>query len=254
MRFVIWSDRDWARPRRVIRMRHLCDILPVLSPQEGYDRAATIYDRWHWTEFWRRNERPIVAAWLHGLVPGLALDAGSGTGNYRSELEARGHICIAVDLSLEMLRVQGRKNKHHHGMTRCDLSQGDLRCLPFTSSIFDHVLCTRVLSHIERLEAALSELARVVRPKGSLLLTDVHPSHPYEHVTIRNSFRVAIQIHKHAITDLIDAATASGRFRMLWIREYCLQDLAWKPPPQRFQKIYDSPNTPIFYVCSLQRV
>lgn len=233
-------------------MRHLYDVLPALSPREGYDRAASIYDNWHWAKFWRENELPVVAEWLDGLAPGLALDAGSGTGTYRFQFQARGHRCVAVDLSLEMLKVQEMRCAGK--MDQWGLFQGDIQSLPFTPSKFDYLLCARVLSHIERLDSVVAEFARVVRPEGRLILTDVHPDHPYDHVTVSNSFKVRIRIHKHAIESLSDILARCGAFRMVSFEEYRLRDLAWKPPKERFEKIYENPDLPIFYICSLQRV
>lgn len=240
--------------RTALTMQHLDHPVPLLSPQEGYDRAAAVYDGWHWAEFWRKNELPIVAEWIDALDPGFALDAGSGTGNYRFELEAKGHTCIPLDLSMEMLRVQRRKTSAPSNTTHDNLIRGNVRALPFSSAVFRYLICARVLSHVERLEPVLSEFARVVQPTGQLILSDVHSDHPYEHVTVSNGFMIAIQTYKHPVRELVNAITACRLFRILWLREYRLCDLPWKPPEFRFAKIYENPDVPIFYVCSLERL
>lgn len=49
--------------------------------------------------------------------------------------------------------------------------QGDATCLPFTSAAFGSVVCNSVLTHVENLPAALTELRRVLRPGGRLWAT-----------------------------------------------------------------------------------
>lgn len=47
----------------------------------------------------------------------------------------------------------------------------DGRNIPFTRDYFDGVICTQVLEHVLHDEALLEEMARVLKPKGYLLLT-----------------------------------------------------------------------------------
>jgi ubiquinone/menaquinone biosynthesis C-methylase UbiE len=52
--------------------------------------------------------------------------------------------------------------------------QGDLLNLPFGEHTFDFVLCWGVLMHIPEVERAISELARVVKPNGFLIVSEVN--------------------------------------------------------------------------------
>ena len=47
--------------------------------------------------------------------------------------------------------------------------------LPFADGAFDAVLCALVLAHFPDLGQPMTELARVVRPGGTLLISDIHP-------------------------------------------------------------------------------
>ena len=222
----------------------------VLSPRHGYDLTAKGLDSWYWSQFWRHNEAPVILPWLKALSPGRGLDAGAGTGFYVQKAALLRHRCMAIDLSLSMLALQGKTARGATG-----LAQADVAALPFRNSRFDWVLCTRVLSHVERLGAALQELGRVLRSGREALLSDVHPDHPYTCTSIRLSeLTVRIETYKHSFAAVERAAVESGCLRILDLQEYRLADLPWKPPHESFEKIYDHPRKPIFYTCRLQKV
>ena len=106
------------------------------------------------------------------LTPGTRLlDAGAGNAPYR-ELFAH---CDYVTADWE-------NSPHEHG-TAVDII-GSLHDLPVADASFDAVLCTQVLEHVADPLAVLSELRRVTRPGGQLLLTVplVWPLHeePYD--------------------------------------------------------------------------
>ena len=52
------------------------------------------------------------------------------------------------------------------------LQQADVMSLPFGYAEFDLVCCHRVLHHVRRPELAVSELARVARPRGKIFIAD----------------------------------------------------------------------------------
>jgi ubiquinone/menaquinone biosynthesis C-methylase UbiE len=66
-------------------------------------------------------------------------------------------------------------------MARARLPDAELRLasledLPFPTGRFDLAVCTLALTHLPRLDRAVAELARVVRPGGHLVLSDIHPT------------------------------------------------------------------------------
>jgi ubiquinone/menaquinone biosynthesis C-methylase UbiE len=195
-----------------------------------------------------------VKEWVASLRPGLFLDAGSGTGMYRPVLEGAGHRSVSLDLSIEMLRNQSKAQTALKQNAPLPLVQGDIKTLPFKDSCFDYLLCTRVLSHIKRLDLALSELARVVKPHAELIISDVHPAHRYTVMSVprNNGKKISIKIFKHRIADL-KRAFAAVSFRLLRLEQYGLKDLTWRPPRQHFEKVYDEPEQSIFYVCWLMK-
>jgi ubiquinone/menaquinone biosynthesis C-methylase UbiE len=189
----------------------------------------------------------VVQEWLSSLNPGVALDAGTGTGLYREIIESSGHHAVGVDLSREMLLVQKQSSAN------AVLVQGSLEALPFTSSSFNYVLCTRVLTHVPSLRLVFGELARVLNPGGRLLLADIHPEHPYSKMSVSVDRRkVSIKIRKYSMAELRDSIVSAG-LKVIDFRSFGLGNLLWNPPRHGFENIYQNPSSSIFYVALVCR-
>ena len=55
------------------------------------------------------------------------------------------------------------------------MCNADLEALPFGDGVFDACHCAMALHHVERPEAAVAEMSRVVRPGGRIMLTAFCP-------------------------------------------------------------------------------
>ena len=97
----------------------------------------------------------------------LALDSGSGTGAFAFALAAHVGEVVAVDAREDYLDA-GRELAPEN----VRFEQGDATALPFGYGTFDIAGSVRVLHHVRRPELAVSELARVTRPGGRLLIAD----------------------------------------------------------------------------------
>ena len=118
---------------------------------------------------WRRfgTNPQTFAAWaLDQLEPAAGcrlLDAGCGYGNvYHRLLSERGVRPVGLDLSAGMLR---------EAAAACFPVRGDLTALPFRDQSFDRVMCNHALYHLADRHAAMSELKRVTRSGGRLILS-----------------------------------------------------------------------------------
>jgi SAM-dependent methyltransferase len=93
------------------------------------------------------------------------LDAGCGDGRYLAalagELPARR---AGVDLSERILETARAR-------VAADLRQANLEALPFDDGEFDLVLCSQVIEHVLDADAGIAELARVLRPGGTLVIS-----------------------------------------------------------------------------------
>jgi SAM-dependent methyltransferase len=102
-----------------------------------------------------------LVACMPEVVPGArVLDLGAGTGVASDSVAPTGARVIAADVAYGMLR--------HDSASRPPAVCADAARLPFRTDSFDHVVAAFVLNHVPDLIAALTELARVVRPGGTI--------------------------------------------------------------------------------------
>ena len=97
------------------------------------------------------------------------LDVACGTAAVSLELvRQKDCFVVGIDQSPEMLDV-GRQRVTLAGATRkVRLREGDARALPFEDGQFDAVTFTYLLRYVEDPAATLRELARVVKPGGTM--------------------------------------------------------------------------------------
>jgi ubiquinone/menaquinone biosynthesis C-methylase UbiE len=96
-----------------------------------------------------------------------ALDSGCGAGALAFALSPHVREVIGVDLALDLLDA-GRER----APANVTLLEADATALPFGYGEFDIAGSARVLHHAERPERVVSELARVTRPGGRILIVD----------------------------------------------------------------------------------
>ncbi len=108
-----------------------------------------------------------------GLLSGdRVLDAGCGTGRALPPLRAAvgpSGVVVGADLTPAMLEAAVRAGRGREG----HLLLADVAALPLRSESLDAVFAAGLIAHLPQPEANLRELARVVRPGGTLAL--FHP-------------------------------------------------------------------------------
>lgn len=108
-----------------------------------------------------------------GLRPGdRVLDAGCGTGRALPPLRAAvgpAGVVAGVDLTPAMLQAARRAGRDQEG----GLLLADVAALPLRGGVLDAVFAAGLIAHLPRPVENLRELARVVRPGGTLAL--FHP-------------------------------------------------------------------------------
>jgi demethylmenaquinone methyltransferase/2-methoxy-6-polyprenyl-1,4-benzoquinol methylase len=95
------------------------------------------------------------------------LDVATGTGAVAREL-VRAHGChvVGLDQSPEMLAEARRR------ATGSEYVEGSAERLPFADASFDHLTFTYLLRYVDDPGATLRELARVVRPGGTVAMIE----------------------------------------------------------------------------------
>lgn len=153
-------------------------------------------------------ETPVVHDLLQALPPCRVVDAACGTGRHSVWLAERGHSVVGIDASPAMLA----KAKAKLPQARFEL--GELTALPLPDASADAVLCGLALVHVPDLRPALAELARVVRPGGRVVISDVHPflvalGWQAQFRTVDGSAGF-MRLHAHLPSDYAQAAAAAG--------------------------------------------
>jgi SAM-dependent methyltransferase len=153
-------------------------------------------------------EAPVMHHLFDSLEPSVVLDAACGTGRHSASLAARGHRVIGVDLSREMLDRARAK------VPAGDFLQGSLAALPLGFASVDAAICALAMVHFADVSGVARELARVVRPGGRVMVSDVHPFLIL--LGWQAQFRTAggqvgfMRIHPHLPSDYWQAFAAVG--------------------------------------------
>lgn len=157
-----------------------------------------------WSEVYDASVNPLIAgeertvrAFLEAIVPGKALDLASGTGRLARFLRNE---VVAMDGSLGMLR-RARADRAPEPLVCADLHR-----LPFQDACFDLVVCGLSLTHVRELGRPIAEIARVVRPGGRVVLSDIHP--------------LAVATGAHAFFRREDGSRAVTRNEIHWPSAY----------------------------------
>lgn len=137
-----------------------------------FDAWSHFYDlEWVQRAVYRPEQDAVLAA-LRAVRARRVLDVGCGTGQlaHRLRVTSAGVQVVGCDFSLGMLRTARDRD---HGIAWI---QGDAMRLPFAGDAFDAVVSTQAFHWFPDQRTALREIARVLRPGGTLVLTVVRPA------------------------------------------------------------------------------
>jgi len=122
-----------------------------------------------------RGHPPDVSAQLGKVIaeqigtPSRVLELGVGTGRIALPVASAGCEVFGVDLSSHMLQaLQQRSESESNGNVH--LAQADISRLPFGDDVFGGAMAVHVLHLVSNWVGVLAEVARVVRPGGTLVL------------------------------------------------------------------------------------
>ena len=139
------------------RTRRALELFAPLGPNyERYARVLSLGQDPRWRRF-------LVSQVEAG--PGdRVLDVATGTGAVAQELlRQKGCTVVGVDQSTEMLSVA-----RQHLPAEVELVEASAENLPFEDDSFDGLTVTYLLRYVDDAAATMAELARVVRPGGTV--------------------------------------------------------------------------------------
>jgi ubiquinone/menaquinone biosynthesis C-methylase UbiE len=205
----LYDGTDDLADERLAEVRRLLDddafsigeLTREADPRSGYRSWSESYDE-------PGNpivalEEPVVSALLDPLPRGRALDAACGTGRHARLLVDRGHEVVGVDVTPEML------SRAAANVPEASFIVGDLRDIPAPDEHFDVAVCGLALAHLADLGAGVSELARVLKRGGRLIVSVLHPfqAHLGWHArfTDASGKRCFVREHTHTHADYLKA-------------------------------------------------
>ncbi len=111
-------------------------------------------------------DRPMLER-IHGRRFATALDVGCGEGRFCRMLQAAGISTVGIDPTEELLRQARRRDP------KGDYRIGRAEALGFPDRSFDLVVSYLSLIDIGDIDRAVAEMARVLRPRGTLLIANL---------------------------------------------------------------------------------
>lgn len=142
--------------------------MEIEAVKTSYARWAPVYDKTFGvlTSVGRRRAVEYI-----NTLSGSVLEVGVGTGlslqHYKPHLRVTG-----IDFSAQML-TKAQSKVDRLGLDHVvDLKQMDARRLEFPDNSFDTVAAMHVLSVVPEPERVMSEIARVLKPGGGVVITN----------------------------------------------------------------------------------
>jgi ubiquinone/menaquinone biosynthesis C-methylase UbiE len=130
-----------------------------------------------WSATYDGDANPVLALDSRALRERLGtltalrvIDVACGTGRWMMEAHAQGADVAGIDSSWEMLAVAARKPA-----LAGRLILGQAGQLPFGAGAADLALCSMAINYFPSVHGALTEMARVVRRGGRVVVSDLHP-------------------------------------------------------------------------------
>lgn len=178
----------------------------------AYDRRAADYASAIEPTFRPVHRRLVEMA---HIAPGMHLiDLATGTGGVAREAAAGGARVTGIDVSPGMLEIARARS-----LVNVSYVLAEAGALPFPGDSFDVATCGFGLSHMPDASQVLSEVRRILKPKGTLLascwgLEGSNPSRDAVDTTLRQYLPEWTDLFGHIMNEELWADPASGRGKL----------------------------------------
>jgi ubiquinone/menaquinone biosynthesis C-methylase UbiE len=150
--------------------------------KEHFNKTASFYEE----SFDGKYVKPMYKGILDimsGRESGYILDVGCGTGNILLHLVNGQRKLFGIDLSKAMIDIA----KERLG-NQAELQTADAENLPFPEGAFDVLICNASFHHYPHPEKVLSEMQRVLKKDGVLIIGEGYAFQPFR-MLLNFSFR-----------------------------------------------------------------
>jgi len=137
-----------------------------------YDITAEMYDERYKEEQGRKYCKALQHINIEDLV---VLDVGCGSGLFFSEVAGKAKTVIGVDVSRKLLQKAKEKADT---LGNVSVLQADADHLPFCDKFFDGNFAFTILQNMPRPNETLTELRRVVKTEGKMVVTGLKKAFP----------------------------------------------------------------------------
>ena len=165
-----------------------------------------------WMEQQRRHGPDLLVERLDLGTESVVLDVGCGPGVDLAELGSRSGFAVGIDRSEQMVTTAGDRTVDLPATALV----ADGQALPLNAGTFDACMARAVLIHTPEPERVVAEIARVLKPGGTVILSEPdHGSHlvatPYQDVFERIKAHRRTQFRNPLVgRQLPDLATSAG--------------------------------------------
>ena len=147
-----------------------------------FDNIAHAYDKLNHTlslgidRSWRKK----AIAWLHPFQPQRMMDVATGTGDFAilACRKLQPAELIGTDISEGMMNVGREKVKKEGLSDKISFAREDCTSLSFADNDFDAITVAFGIRNFEDLDKGLSEMCRVLKPGGHLVILELTTPDP----------------------------------------------------------------------------
>ena len=155
-----------------------------MNSESYFDQVAGRWDAMR-HEYFPESIREKALAVAQVCAGAVAVDIGAGTGFITEALLQNGLRVIAIDQSQAMLAQLRQKFPPPAPL---ELHRSGAEQLSLATAAVDFVFANMLLHHVERPAVAIREMARILKPGGKLVITDMD-EHEHEFLLIEQHDR-----------------------------------------------------------------
>ncbi len=141
---------------------------------QSYDVTAEMYDERYAEEQQRKYKKALENV---NVASKAVLDVGCGSGLFFNQVADKAGIIVGVDISRKLLL---KAKEHANAFQNAFILQADADHLPFRDGFFGAVFAFTVLQNMPKPTETLSELKRVAKKDGRVVVTGLKKAFPLE--------------------------------------------------------------------------